>query len=187
MQFMSRLPSAIALGLAINGLELAASHAQALRPPFPRVHVLAQVGKASGAGNEFTDIAITGGLRVSRAAVRLRVGSLVHLDGCDAISPTKCGAGAHRYYDATIAIQAGRDPARVGGWTVALGPGMLRTGSRAYIGAAVGRDLALGRRGLVRIEVHGRHIFDHGYRLVWHEPHRQVGLRVGLGLWSGFD
>jgi hypothetical protein len=47
--------------------------------------------------------------------------------------------------------------------------------------------MPIGRRGLIRLEFHGRQVFDDYYRATWHEPHRQFGVRVGIGLWSGLD
>ena len=163
------------------------ARAQPVSAKFPRLHILAEIGPARGAGNRFTDVAITGGLRVNRVDLRLRLGSFVFLGGCDAIVPTKCGVGSDGYFDAALAVHAGRDPGRVGGWTFAVGPGVVRQGHRAFVSAALGRDMQLGHRGLIRVELHGRHVFDDYYRATWQEPHRQFGVRVGIGLWSAVD
>ena len=179
--------SAAALALAVLAGLAQSAHAQAPSSPFPRLQALGEVGPAWGAGNRFTDFALTGGVRVRRVALRLRMGSFLHLAGCATIFPTKCGAGADGYYDATVAVHIGRDAAGVAAWTMALGPGIVRAGHRPYLSAAIGRDFPLGRRGLFRIELHGRHVVDEFYRSTWHEPHRQVGLRFGLGLWSAVD
>ncbi|MFN0179593.1 MAG: hypothetical protein ACKVZ0_12415 [Gemmatimonadales bacterium] len=155
--------------------------------PFPRLHLVGSLGQAFGAGNRFTDIAVAGGIRIGRVETRLRLGGLAYLGGCDTIVPTKCAAGDGGYFDATAALRLGGSPAAVAGWTASAGMGVVRTGDRAFIAGAIGRDLAFGRRGLLRVEIHGRHLFDQYYRDTWGTHHRQVGVRVGVGLWSAVD
>jgi hypothetical protein len=178
---------AIRVALLVGLLPADQSHAQSVGTAFPRFHLLVETGPARGAGNHYTDLAVTAGVRVSRAELRLRLGSLVYFGGCDAIVPTKCDAGSGGYVDAAVAVHAGHHGGLIDGWTFAAGPGLIRTGNLAFIGAAVGRDVGLGRRGILRIELHGRHVFDDYYRATWDEAHRQFGLRIGIGLWSALD
>jgi hypothetical protein len=173
--------------LVVGLLPAAPSQAQTAAPAFPRLHLLVEAGPARGAGNHFTDVAVTGGLRVNRAELHLRLGSLVFFGGCDAIVPTKCDRGSGGYVDAAVAVHSGHDGGLVDGWTLAAGPGIIRQGERAFIGAAVGREVSLGRRGILRVELHGRHVFDDYYRATRQESHRQLGLRIGLGLWCAVD
>jgi hypothetical protein len=63
----------------------------------------------------------------------------------------------------------------------------VRTGRRVLVGGAIGRDVGIGRRGLLRLELHGRHLFDQYYEDTWGASHRQVGFRVGIGLWTAVD
>jgi hypothetical protein len=157
-------------------------------PSFPRLSLVGAIGQAFSPENHFTDLALTGGLRLGRAELRLRVGTLAALYGCAAIVPSRCAAGGGPYADASLAVHLGRSSRSVGGPTVAVGPGLLRDASRrGFIGAAVGWDLPLGHRGVVRIEVHGRQLFDRFYRDTWGEPDRQYGVRIGIGLWSAVD
>ncbi len=155
--------------------------------PFPRLNLVGTLGQASGAGNRFTDVALAGGLRIGQVEGRVRWGTLVFFGGCAAEVPTKCSAGDGPYLDAMVSWHFAQTATPVGSWTVSVGPGFLRTGQRPFLGVAVGHDLGIGRRGLARIELYGRHLFDPDYRRDWGESHRQVGVRVGIGLWTAVE
>lgn len=183
---MLRLLRAGAIAAAALAVPVARGLA-AQTAPFPRLHVVWSLGQAFGAGNRFTDLAVTGGVRIGRVEARIRLGGLGFLGGCDTIVPTKCAAGDGGYVDAAAAFRFGGPSGAVAGWTISAGVGVVRTGDRSFVAGAIGRDVALGRRGLLRLEVHGRHLFDRYYEDTWGTKHRQVGVRVGIGLWSGVD
>jgi hypothetical protein len=146
--------------------------------------VVASLGNARDSGNNLGDYGLAAGLDVGRFELRGRLSSLVFYGGCDLIVPTKCGIGGGTYGEGQIALHLFAAPRGVGAWIVALGVGAVSNRSTSFVTGSLGRDLTLGRHGLVRLEVYGRHLFDDAYRQLWGEPHRQVGLRIGLGLWT---
>jgi hypothetical protein len=150
----------------------------------PRLLLSPAVGPARGAGNTFVDFALTAGLQLRHVELRARTGTLVFSGACDLIVPTKCGDGDGRYYDATLALRLPDALPAVGAWTISAGAGLVATGSRAYITGVAGRDIGFGRRGVLRVELHVRHLYDSYYRQTWGESHNQLGLRVGAGFWT---
>jgi hypothetical protein len=142
------------------------------------------LGNARDSGNNLADYALTAGLRIGRFELRGRLASLAFYGGCDAIVPTKCGIGGGTYAEGQAALHLFAAPRGAGAWVVAVGFGAVSNRSTSFVTGSLGRDLSLGRHGLVRLEVYGRHLFDDPYRQLWGEPHRQVGLRFGLGLWT---
>jgi hypothetical protein len=150
----------------------------------PRLSVVGSLGNARDSGNNLADYSLAVGLEIGRFELRGRLGSLVFYGGCDAIVPTKCGIGGGTYGEGQIALHLFPTPRGVGAWIAAAGFGAMTNRSTSFVTGSLGRDFSLGRHGLVRLEVYGRHLFDDAYRQLWGEPHRQVGLRVGLGLWT---
>lgn len=171
--------------LAVVGIALHVGTLQAQPTPHSglRLSLVGSLGRATGAGNAFTDLGLTAGVQRGRLEFRARLGTLASLFfGCDQIVPTKCGAGGEMYYDATASLRLGPHPYGVGAWTITAGPGIVRNGNLGYIGVAIGRDQPIGRNAFVRIEAHGRHLFDDAYRTTWKQTHSQFGLRLGVGL-----
>lgn len=193
---MTRLPSArIRISwLAAGAMAVALQAAGAQRPPdppgllrAPRLSLVGSVGRAAGAGNSYGDVALAAGLQVGRIEGRVRVGTLAHLGGCPAIHPTKCGAGDGTYVDGTLRLRFPGSRFGVGAWVLSAGAGTRAATDRWFLQAAFGRDVALGRRGLLRIELHARRHLDGDFRDTWGESLHQYGVRIGLGLWTAVD
>jgi len=144
--------------------------------------VVPSLGLARGAGNTFADLAIALGATRGPVELRARIGTLAFWGGCAAVVPTKCGAGDGGYYDAGLGLRSGGQPHNGGRWFALVSVGKVITGARGYLGLAVGTDLRLGSRGLLRLEAHVRHLFDNLYDETWGEQHRQFGIRLGIGV-----
>lgn len=170
----------LACALMASGPRAAAGQA---RPGPGLLTVAATLGRARGAGNGFTDFTLGGGLVLRPVELRVRVGSLAFMGGCDAVVPTKCSGGSGLYYEAAFGVRFTDRRSGFGAWSIAVGPGMVSAGRRPFIAATVARDQPIGRHTAIRIEVFGRHLFDDSYRSTWGETHRQAGVRVGLGIW----
>lgn len=145
------------------------------------------LGWARGAGNGFLDAALGASIYAGRMELRVHFGALGFGGGCDLVFPSKCGDGDGEYYDASVGFRFTDDTRPAAAWTISVGPGGADGRGVATLGLTVGRDEPVGRRWLFRVEFFGRHLFDDSYEDTWGTPHRQFGIRFGVGAWTSLD